>query len=94
MSVVTCDLYRIEVSNNAILPVLVELELLKIFEPVTPLFGVETSQYQAHLQSITTKREQAQRAIDILVAKSAIKIENSKTVITPELSRDVQSKLA
>lgn len=89
MSVVACDMYRIEVTQKNILPVLVELELLNQLEPVEPLFRVEMQMYQSLLQEVTQTREKVYQSIEVLRTKTGVDVFNEKVTITSELSRAI-----
>jgi len=91
MSVVACDLYRIEVSKKDSIPVLTELELLKVFEPVKPLFPIESQFYQSFLQNVSENRQIGSQAIQILFKYSDTLNESEKTIITQEFSKQVLS---
>lgn len=91
MSVVACDMYRVEVAQKDILPILVELELLDILEPVKPLFRVEMQMYQSLLQEVTRDREQVSRAIEVLRTKVGIELSSDRQAITSDFSRQIYS---
>lgn len=91
MSVVACDMYRIEVSQADILPVLVELELLDVFEPVIPLFPIKKQVYQSLLQDLASEREEVSRAVELLYQYVGSSVLDNKPVITEDFSRRVQS---
>jgi vacuolar-type H+-ATPase subunit I/STV1 len=91
MSVVACDIYRLEVNQKNILPVLVELELLDVFEPVKPLFKVEMQMYQALLQEVTREREQVSRVIEVLRTTVGIELSRKRQAITSEFSSQIYS---
>jgi vacuolar-type H+-ATPase subunit I/STV1 len=89
MSVVACDMYRIEVKQKNILPVLVELELLDLLEPVEPLFRVEMQMYQSLLQDVMQTREKVAQSIEVLRTKAGIDVFDEKVAITSEFSQKI-----
>ena len=89
MSVVACDMYRIEVEQKNILPVLVELELLDLLEPVAPLFKVEMQMYQLLLQDVMHTREKVAQSIEVLKTKIGTDAFSEKVAITSEFSRSI-----
>ena len=91
MSVVACGMYRVTCHKDAILPVLTELELLQSMEPVAPLFPLKIDAYTALKQSVTSQREQLQKAIAILASYSPSSI-SKNILITPGVVEKITKK--
>ena len=94
MSVVACELYRIEVAKESVLPLLIELKLMKVFEPTRPLFGIKLDLYQEILQQVTQSREKTGQAVDVLLKHTEPDQTTLHPVITPEISLQLQQKSA
>jgi len=89
MSVVTCNLYRISVPKSQMLSVLAELELLDVFEPVTPLFPLQDEESPELLQIFRQNREAIGQAIDAVLPYT----EKSSLGSRPEINRVVSEKV-
>jgi len=92
MSVVACDLYRIEISKELVLPLLIELKLMTVFEPTKPLFGIKLDLYQEILQKVAAQRETTSQAVDVLFKHAVPDKKNLHPVITPEISTRLQQQ--
>jgi vacuolar-type H+-ATPase subunit I/STV1 len=92
MSVVACTMYRIEVGQKDILPVLVELELLDVLEPVKPLFPVKSQMYHESLQRLSQQRQETGQAIEHLKEHFSDSKHTPRPLITSKLARKIQSK--
>jgi vacuolar-type H+-ATPase subunit I/STV1 len=65
MSAIACNLYRIEVDKAHALELLAELELMRIFEPMEPMFPIDQDEYKQLLLSVVAQREKCEQAMQI-----------------------------
>lgn len=92
MAVVACGLYRIEFSRTKVLTVVAQLELLKIFEPVSPLFPVDSRMYQSQLHDATQTKNRVHEVIEILLRHTKVKRQQLKPIISATYSQEITQK--